>query len=796
MDNTIPSQTQNPDSAYSPSSAAKQSRSFAKPLMNLKVFSLMLILSIVICGIYTWGELKRWRDLSESYANKKGVMLAKTIEPLILEYLEKDDKSGLKKMADALTSGIIPNNDVISVQIIDPKFQKLAESSPQIITGEQTFLHLPPTIVVATPLMSALSDKPIGELRIVLSNRMFEIKSHEVMIFALWLTLLAIVLSMIFSYIITKRVHFPVTELANAAKRVAEREKEVRVEARGGTEVNVLVESFNHMAESIDTHLGELSNKNKELVAQVNELVALKHIGRALNAITDIDKIYEAVVDHTINILSGVKRCSLLVVDKKNNEFIFQVVKGLEAEVIPENNRVPIDKGIAAKVFNTGEPVLLNDLDEEDDSKKLEEAVVVRSSICAPLIDGEEVFAILSVSNRISGKAFTEKDLNIIGGIAIEAAVAVKNAKTYRQLNKKLLELGTLHEVGKTLGTVLEIGKLLDLILDLTSRVFGGVKTCSIMLYDEETNSLQVMLYNGDNEMVSLEPVKVGEGIAGKVFEKGEPLIINDIASPTSPSKDANVSRSSICVPLMVKKHSIGVLSVSDRLSGEQFENSDLDMIVTLASQISISIYNAQLYEDLESSYLSAVRALANSLDEKDAYTRGHSERVARYSVEIGKALGLSASEIKNLHIGSLLHDIGKIGVSEAIITKNDRLTSDEFDAIKTHPSRGAAIIEHAKFLKEKIPLIEHHHERYDGKGYPSGLKGDNIPLLARIVCVADSYDAMTSRRSYKEAMKREDARAELVRCSGTQFDPRVVAAFIEVMTDEQKLDFIEKLGK
>ena len=172
----------------------------------------------------------------------------------------------------------------------------------------------------------------------------------------------------------------------------------------------------------------------------------------------------------------------------------------------------------------------------------------------------------------------------------------------------------------------------------------------------------------------------------------------------------------------------------------------------------------------------------------------GHSERVAKYSIEIGKIMNLSDEDLKNLYIGALLHDIGKIGISEAIINKPDKLTNEEFQQIKTHPSRGAMIIEPAKFLKEKVPLIKYHHERFDGKGYPEGLKGEEIPLLARIICVADSFDAMTSKRAYRDTMPLEFARKEMIRCSETQFDPRIVSAFLEVIADEDKIKEIRNM--
>ena len=763
---------------------------------RFRLFLLQLIALVVLILCMSWFDLGRWRDLSRSYIEKKGVTLAKTIEGHALTLIENNDIEGLNKLAKSLTSGLIPENDVISVQILNADRHKVAESSPQIVAGEQGYFHLPATLVVANPIKSRETGLQRGELRIVFSNRLFEIKSREVISSGILIFLLGLVIISFFSWIAGKAILEPVKHLAVAARNIAEGNTEANIELNTNDEIGLLVDSFNHMTERINIHLADLSNKNSSLDSKVYELSTLKQISLSLNSLTNVDQVFEAIVDHAINVLGGVKRCSLLLVDDKKNEFIFKVVKGLEPESIPENRRKEIAGGIAAKVKSTGEPVLLNDLAEEDDTKLLEEAKIVRSSLCVPIIDDGKVFAILSAGNRITGIPFSEEDLRVLNGVAKVAGSAIKKAKNYQELNRKILELNTLHEVSKTLNIELDINKLLEMILDLTQKVLGGVKTCSIILHDEETNCLQVMVYHGDKDVSTLQPIMVGEGIAGRVFEKGEPIIINDFISSDSTDKTPEDARSSICVPLKVRDKPIGVLSVSDKSGGEIFDKSDLDMLVTLASQIAVAIYNAQLYEDLEASYLSAVRALANSLDEKDAYTRGHSERVARYSMEIGRVMRLETEDIKTLHIGALLHDIGKIGISEAIINKNSRLTDNEFETIKTHPSRGASIIEPAKFLKEKVPLIKYHHERFDGKGYPEGLKGHDIPMLARIICVADSYDAMTSKRAYRDVMPREEARNELIRCSGTQFDPKVVSAFLEVLENEKTLEAIEKLGK
>lgn len=763
-----------------------------RPIVKLRIFALLLVLFSIVILSMSYSELTRWRELSENYINRKGLTLVKTIEPHTLSYIETDNIQGLERLAHTLTSPEIPENDVISVQILNSSMQKLADSSPNLALQNSGFINLPATVVVANPIIDPDSKQQVGVLRMVFSNRLFETRSREVFANTSLYFLLAVLVSALMTWYLLRIFHRPVLLLAEAARKISRGQLGTIVENGSSDEIGVLIESFNHMSHSINVHLNDLREKSAQLEKKNYELTTLQHIGRSLSSILEAEQLYESVVDNVINILSGVKRCSLMLVDEKNEEFIIKVAKGLEPENIPASRRVPINRGIGAKVYHSGDPVLINDLDAEEDSTMLDEAKVCRSSICVPIKHSGKVTGILSVSNRISGTPFTESDLRLVEGVAREASISLKNSLMWHDLKRKVLELNTLHEVGKTLGMVLDINKLLEMVLDLTATVLGGVKTSSVILYDEETNSLQVMLYKGSRSVETLQPIQVGEGIAGKVFEKGEPIIINDFkATPNEEGK-----RSSICVPLKIKDKTIGVLSVSDKVSGATFDASDLEMLVTLASQISVTLYNAQLYEDLESSYLSAVRALANSIDAKDPYTRGHSERVARYSVEIGRTLGLNSDEIKNLHVGALLHDIGKISISESIINKNDKLSDSEYETMKTHPSRGADIIEPARFLREKVPLIRYHHERYDGKGYPEGLKGLDIPLMARIICVADSYDAMTSKRAYRDTMPRQDARNELIRCSGTQFDPKIVNAFLVVLEDENKIEAIEKLGK
>ncbi len=193
--------------------------------------------------------------------------------------------------------------------------------------------------------------------------------------------------------------------------------------------------------------------------------------------------------------------------------------------------------------------------------------------------------------------------------------------------------------------------------------------------------------------------------------------------------------------------------------------------------------------------FLNVLQVMAKVLEAKDPYTKFHSENVAKYARKIAKAMGYSANEVELIQVAGILHDFGKIGVKEGILNKVGHLTDKEFDAVKRHPVIAATILEPIEELSTIIADIRHHHEYYNGHGYPSGLRGEEIPLGARILVVADSFDAMTSRRSYHEPMSKIDAIEELKRCSGTQFDPRIASVFVEILETDKTLKNLPSLA-
>jgi HD-GYP domain-containing protein (c-di-GMP phosphodiesterase class II) len=270
-------------------------------------------------------------------------------------------------------------------------------------------------------------------------------------------------------------------------------------------------------------------------------------------------------------------------------------------------------------------------------------------------------------------------------------------------------------------------------------------------------------------------------------------LIVNDLGAAGVPPADG-VSSLLSC-PLRARGHVIGAVHALDKLDEGGFTTEDQALLQNVATQLGAAIESARLFQaaqrhaadlaealdELGSTYDDTLEALSGALDLRDNETEGHARRVTRYSVMIARALGVGGRELLEIERGALLHDIGKIGVPDSILLKPAKLTDEEWEIMRRHPELGHLMIRNIRFLGKSAPVVLHHHERYDGKGYPAGLVGDAIPLGARIFSVADTFDAMTSDRPYRKALGYEETRTEIERCAGGQFDPKVVASFSAV---------------
>jgi HD-GYP domain-containing protein (c-di-GMP phosphodiesterase class II) len=308
------------------------------------------------------------------------------------------------------------------------------------------------------------------------------------------------------------------------------------------------------------------------------------------------------------------------------------------------------------------------------------------------------------------------------------------------------------------------------------------VKHSSIMFIDEEGDGLIVKACHGHrSKQVLGKTQKIDEGVAGRVVKDKKPILVKDIRRDNRFNRSERPvykTKSFVSAPLIAEGRVLGVINIIDKVFGESFCETDVNLLCTIAGQVSIAVENARLYEALEGNCFNMVRSLAASLEAKDQYTSGHSQRVTEYSSAIANMMGVSDKEKETLCHAALLHDIGKIGISELILNKTDKLNDSEFDTIKSHPSTGEKIIKPLAFLDDAMHHIRGHHESFDGRGYPDRLGGEDLPLLTKIMTVADSFDAMTSDRTYRPSMKTNKAVLELKRVAGKQFDPDVVDAF------------------
>ena len=273
-----------------------------------------------------------------------------------------------------------------------------------------------------------------------------------------------------------------------------------------------------------------------------------------------------------------------------------------------------------------------------------------------------------------------------------------------------------------------------------------------------------------------------------------QPMVVDDTALMEIPHL-TDLAKHMIVTPLLCEGRLIGVLLAADKLEGSQISSFDSKLCASFGASLSIFLQNAMLYEDTQTMFIGTMHALTSAIDAKDRYTRGHSERVALMSKCLAAAAGQDEHTAERVYISALMHDVGKIGVPERVLCKAGLLEAHEFDLIKKHPEIGAKILADIRQMQDLVPGVLYHHERWDGEGYPYGLRGESIPLFGRLIAIADSFDAMSSDRTYRASMSHEQALEEIRCCSGSQFDPRLAKIFVE-LDFAAFFELIEKHGR
>jgi HD-GYP domain-containing protein (c-di-GMP phosphodiesterase class II)/pSer/pThr/pTyr-binding forkhead associated (FHA) protein len=346
--------------------------------------------------------------------------------------------------------------------------------------------------------------------------------------------------------------------------------------------------------------------------------------------------------------------------------------------------------------------------------------------------------------------------------------------------------LSMLHRVSEMLATARDISGLADSTLDAILEVIGCDRAAFILRRPGgDVSSAEVAAARGLSG--SVDRFNVSRTLIADVIEKGVSTFaydaVNDARFKAGSSVVGQQVRSVMCVPLRTTDDVQGALYVDSLSAPGKFSETDLELLAALGNQAGVALHRVRLLSEIERLLLDTIRAIAATIDAKDGYTHRHSERVAVLSARIAAEIGLSAEQQKTVQLAALLHDLGKIAVPDSILNKPSQLTPAEFEEMKKHPVHGARILSNIQSpaVRAVLPGVQYHHERWDGSGYPDGLRGENIPLLGRLLGVADYFDALTSARAYRPAMTVNEAIGLVVKAAGTHFDPRMVEAMMDL---------------
>ncbi len=354
-----------------------------------------------------------------------------------------------------------------------------------------------------------------------------------------------------------------------------------------------------------------------------------------------------------------------------------------------------------------------------------------------------------------------------------------------RELKKKVLDLRSIFDLSQDLNRLRDPEELINVFFLTIAGQLGIGSFCLFSLPTDTESYLSYVGGRGIRDTV-LRTVRLSRetGMSQFLLTREGMLDLRSDEMPDDARREIEFMWDlgfHYCYPLIVKSSLIGIVFLGAKVSGQDYSANDREVFRSICSSFTTGLDNARLYSELQSTYLSTIKVLVSTIEAKDSYTRGHTERVAMFARLIAEEMGLDKKDLETVSFGAALHDIGKLGVYEDILNKPGELTEGEWEIVKSHPVVGANIIKNMKFLEAACDLVRHHHERLDGRGYPDGLKGDEISLGARIVAVADSFDAMTSNRSYRKAFRYKDALGQL-KLQTDKFDAGVIEHLIRLV--------------
>ncbi len=533
----------------------------------------------------------------------------------------------------------------------------------------------------------------------------------------------------------------------------------------------------------------------------LRKLSAMAKLNNIINKSLDAQKVLHASINHVKRVL-GAEYATIYKFDKSLKVLIpWSCQKGKsdchknEAERCCKNDAKLLNMGmtIADKAFKAGKPLLVID------------TPTMTSVICTPLIVKNKAIGVLQATVHQAQKVFNKADLQLLKHMGSQISVALENCILYEeknhlnerlesQVSERTKQLSLMVDASREGAASLSLKQVLHIFSKKLTELLPST-CCRIALLDAARENLVIKSahpmrsLNWASRLNQVMPLTTFS-LFDKIIQSKECMVLQykKHQIDLSPQEEEIIFEdrftSTLILPLTVNGTKIGIALLHEMRNWNRwpFDQQKTNLCLALSNQMSVYIKNAQLYEYIRNFFMDTIKALGTTVDQRDPYTSEHSNNVSKYAVLIAKQMKLSLGEIERIRNAGLLHDIGKIGISDNILLKPGKFTPQEYEIMKTHPLRGANILSSIKQFKEVIPIITHHHERYDGSGYNSHLKGEEIPLGARILAVVDAYDAMISNRVYKKAKSRQKALSELKQLAGTQFDPKIIKTFLQAL--------------
>ncbi len=550
------------------------------------------------------------------------------------------------------------------------------------------------------------------------------------------------------------------------------------------------------LVDGIVTTIDDITERKRsetELRQRLAELESVQRISTVLRTARTMDEMLPRLLDETLTVL-GTDTGAIYLFDEQENVLKSVVAKGWFIDIFEET--VSLSAGIEGKTFSTGTSYLSAELAHDPLTNETTRSKIPSGwgGMCIPIRSADEILGVLWIA-MVQPRKLQPENLHLLITLSEIAGNAFHRTRLHAQTEQRLRRLTALRTLDMAISVNVDLNKTINILLD-QAITHLGVDAADVLLFHPDLNSLEYVAGRGfRSDSFASTSLQLGQGLAGRaVFERKivkfqdwrEEPELGDLPSLTASFETENFI-SYYGLPLIVKEQVKGVMEVFHR-SPLKADPEWLDFLATLAGQVAMAIDDAQLFSSLQRSnselaqaYTTTLEGWSRALDLKDKETEGHTQRVAAMTIQLAQILGISEEEIVHIRRGALLHDIGKMGIPDDILLKPGALSEEEWLIMRKHPTYAYEMLAPIEYLRLSLDIPYCHHEKWDGTGYPQGLKGENIPLAARLFAVVDVWDALISDRPYRSAWSREKALAYIAAQSGKYFDPQVVEAFLKI---------------